>query len=233
MRGLNILKKVIILALILALPGFLYYLLTVKGKNRYVPLSIFGPKTLAKTSHRVNGKNVPDTIYHTLSDFNLYDQNGNKVSFKTFEGKIFAASFFYTRCPTICNAVNRNIDTLAGEYAKNKMIDFVSITVDPQRDSVAALKNYAAKFKVQSSKWLFLTGDTSTIYPLARNGFLVNALKEGENDFIYSDKIILIDGDKRIRGYYSGTVASDIQKLDDEIKVLLAEEILKKDKPEY
>jgi protein SCO1/2 len=232
MRGLNILKKIIVLALILALPGFLYYLLTTKGQNRYVALNIYGPKLVEKTTHRVQGKDIPDTLYHTLSDFNLQDQNGNKVSFKTFEGKIFIANFFYAHCPTICSEANKNMDSLVSEYIKSKMVYFVSITVDPQRDSVAALKKYAAQFAVQSPKWLFLTGDTSTIYPLARNGFLVNAVKDG-NDFIYSDKMILIDEEKRIRGYYSATMPDDIQKLSDEIKVLLSEEILKKDKAVY
>jgi len=99
MSKTNILKKIIILALILALPGFLYYLLTVQGKNRYQPLPFFGPKQLAKTTHKFKGKDIPDTLYHTLSDFNLKDQDGNPVSFKTFEGKIFAVNFFYTHCP--------------------------------------------------------------------------------------------------------------------------------------
>jgi len=113
------------------------------------------------------------------------------------------------------------------------MVYFVSITVDPQRDSIAALKNYANNFKPASNRWLFLTGDTSTTYNLARNGFLVNALQTGKDDFIYSDKLILIDGDKRIRGYYTGASVDDVNRLNDEIKVLLSEEILKHDTPLY
>jgi len=233
MSKTNILKKIIILALILALPGFLYYLLTVQGKNRYQPLPFFGPKQLAKTTHKFKGKDIPDTLYHTLSDFNLKDQDGNPVSFKTFEGKIFAVNFFYTHCPTICAEMNKNISVLANGYAKNKMIDFVSITVDPQRDSTTVLKQYAEKFNAPAGKWLFLTGDTSTIYPLARNGFLVNALKVTNDDFIYSDKIILIDQAKRIRGYYSGTDPDDVTRLDNEIKVLVSEVLRSKDKALY
>jgi protein SCO1/2 len=233
MNKTNILKKIIILALILALPGFLYYLLTVQGKNRYQPLPFFGPKELAKTTHKVKGKDIPDTLYHTLSDFHLNDQDNNPVSFKTFDGKIFIATFFYTHCSTICNEVNKNISVLANGYAKNKMIDFVSITVDPQRDTAPVLKQYAEKFNAPAGKWLFLTGDTSTIYPLARNGFLVNALKVTNDDFIYSDKVILIDQNKRIRGYYSGTDPDDVTRLDNEIKVLVSEVLRSKDKAVY
>jgi protein SCO1/2 len=113
------------------------------------------------------------------------------------------------------------------------MVCFASITVDPERDSVAVLKNYSKQYNPPGIKWLFLTGDTATIYPLARKGFLVNAVKLNNDDFIYSDKLILIDKEKRIRGYYSGTSTNDITKLNDEIKVLIAEELRKNDKPLY
>ena len=256
MQKKYLLRKIIVLALILALPGFLYYLLTVKGKNRYEPLSYFGPKQLAKTSHTVKGKVIPDTIYHTISDFNLTDQYGRPVSFKTFADKIVIVNFFYTHCPDICNQVSQNISTLAKGYAKNNMIYFASITVDPQRDSPEALKVYADKYNSVykmanaagdttakektvntrfniSNRWLFLTGDTSVIYPLARNGFLVNALKVNNDNFIYSDKLIMIDSHKRIRGYYSGTSADDKERLDNEIRVQVSEELRNSGTPLY
>src|SRR5476651_1304146 len=177
MKKAGILKKIIILVLVLVVPGFLYYLLTAEGKNRYKPLPIFGPKQLAKTSHLVKGKSVPDTIYHTLADFKFTDQNGNPVSLKTFENKIFIANFFYTRCPSVCKVMNTYVSQLATTYAKNKAVEFVSITVDPEHDTAPVLKNYAQGFKVPAAKWLFLTGDTGAIYKLARDGFLVNALQ--------------------------------------------------------
>jgi protein SCO1/2 len=232
MSKLSIIKKILILVIILALPGFLYYLLTVKGKNRYHALPKFGPKVVAKTTHRVKGKDVPDTIYHTLSDFHLYDQDSKPVSLKSFDNKIFVANFFYTHCPTVCNEMNANVDSLAQAWAKNKMVYFASITVDPERDSVKVLKAYTRRFK-STPKWAFLTGDTTTIYPLARHGFLVNALEAGNDDFIYSDKLILIDQHKRIRGYYSGTSLTDVTRLNDEIKVLIKEELLNREDPLY
>lgn len=233
MNKLRLVKKIIILVLILALPGFLYYLLTVGGKNRYKPLPIFGPKQIAKTSHKVHGKDIPDTIFHTLGNFKLKDQNGREISFKTFNKKIFIVNFFYTHCPTLCNQINVNVDSLSANYAKNKMVYFATITVDPARDSVAALKSYAEKLKPKSANWLFLTGDTTTIYSLARKGLLVDALKAGNDDFIYNNKLILIDGEKRIRGYYSGVLTDDINRLNDEIKVLITEELRRNDKPLY
>lgn len=143
------------------------------------------------------------------------------------------AGFFYTHCPAVCSTINRNMSYLVDTYRKNKMVYFTSITVDPQRDSVSVLKKYADSFKPASNRWLFLTGDTTSIYGLARQGFLVNALKQTDDDFIYSDNLVLIDSEKRIRGYYKGANTNDINRLTDEIKVLIAEELRKVDKPLY
>ena len=89
------------------------------------------------------------------------------------------------------------------------------------------------KFSPLPGKRLFLTGDTGSVYSLARNGFLVNALQVNKDDFIYSDKLILIDQDKHIRGYYTGASTVDVNRLNDEIKVLVAEELRRSEKPLY
>ena len=81
-------KKILILVTILAVPGFLYYLLKECGKNRYKPLAIYGPKVVAKTTHSLRGTAIPDTIYHTISDFKLLNQLGDTVSFDNYKGKI-------------------------------------------------------------------------------------------------------------------------------------------------
>src|SRR5690606_29754124 len=114
--------------------GFLYYLLTVGGKNRYQSLQYFGPKHLSGTYHTFHGKKIPDTVYHKLPEFKLTDQDGNTVTSKTFEKKIFVAGFFYTGCPKVCSEINENMRKLALAYSKNKMVKFVSITVDPEHD---------------------------------------------------------------------------------------------------
>ena len=228
MNKANIIKKIVILALVLIVPGFLYYLLTSQGKNHYVPLAYFGPRTVAKTFHKVHGKEIPDTIHHSIFDFDLIDQNGQKVSLATFKDKIVIANFFYTHCPTVCGLVNDNINKLLPDYTKNKNICFVSITVDPKNDSVSALKKYEKQFGAHPNR-LFLTGDTATIYNLARKGFLVNALQTGKNEFNYSDQVILIDPNKHIRGYYKGASTAEVSTLNDEIKVLITEVLLNKD----
>lgn len=229
----GILKKIIILVLVLVVPGFLYYLLDANGKNRYQPLNIFGDKTVAKTTHKVKGKDIPDTIYHKLPDFKLTDQDGKQVSLNSFKDKVFVVNFFYAGCPSVCKLMNENVNALDSIYKKNKMVYFVSVTVNPKQDDVTALKKYANGFKGLTSKRMFLTGDTSTIYGLARTGLLVNAVQTGPNDFVYSDKLVLIDTEKRIRGYYTGASSNDVDKLNNEIKVLIAEELRKREPAVY
>lgn len=222
-----------ILVLILAVPGFLYYLLTAQGKNRYKPLPFYGPKVLSGTTHKFHGKVVPDTTYHTISDFKLTDQQGRPVTLKSIGAKITVVNFFYTNGPDVIKQVNASMDSLVYHFGQNKLITFASITVDPQRDSVAALKRYADRYKRSADKWLFLTGDTSTIYPLARNGFMVDALQAGKNEFVVSNKIILLDAEHRIRGYYQGTNPDDMTRMVDELKVQITEELRKGEKPLY
>jgi len=232
MVQLNRLKKLLILVLILAVPGFLYYLLTSQGKNRYKPLPFFGPKPLSGTFHTVHGKQIPDTLYHTVADFNLLDQQGRPVSFKTIGAKILVLNFFYTHGPGGCSQINASMDSVVDHFGKNKLMAFASITVDPKRDNPEVLKQYAAKFPQSGDKWLFLTGDTSAIYPLARKGLLVDALQNG-NDFVFSNKIIVLDSERRIRGYYDATNPDEITRLADELKVQITEELRKNDKPLY
>ena len=225
------LKKILILVFILAMPGFLYYLLKTEGKNRYKPLPFFGPKHLSGTYHSFHGKKIPDTIYHQVNNFKLTAQLGRPVTFQSLNGKILVVNFFYTHCPG-CATVMANVDTLANFYKKNKLVTFVSITVDPARDSPGILKSYAAQFKMPYDKWRFLTGDTTVIYTLARNGLLVDAVQNDKDNFVYSNMLILVDPEHRIRGYYQAADRKEINRLGDELKVQIAEELRKVKVPE-
>lgn len=229
MFSINAVKRFVILVLILIVPGFLYYLLQAKGKNRYKPLPIYGPKQVAKTFHKVKGKIVYDTIFHQVQDFKLYDQDSNLVTQNNFKGKVVLVNFFFTNCPTLCKEISKNMAELAGNYTKNNLLKFVSITVDPKTDQPAVLKSYASSLHANQNQWKFLTGDTTTIYGLSRTGLLLSAVN-GNNDpenYVYSEKIVLLDQERRIRGYYNGTSVNEMAKLNDEIKVLIAEELRK------
>jgi protein SCO1 len=220
-------KKIIILVILLAVPGLLYYLLQEKGKNRYHPLGIFGPKQVAATFHTKRGKHIPDTIYHTVRDFKLTDQDGEDFSFPADSPRITVVNFFFTRCPSFCGNMNAEMGRVASQYSKNSMLRFISITVDPDFDTPKVLKAYAAKYNLPKGKWQFLNGPQDSIFKLARQDFLVDALRDSTRatNFIHSPMLILLDPQKRIRGYYNSTNKEQVAKLADEIKVLITEEL--------
>lgn len=222
------LKKIAILVIILALPGFLYYLLQEKGKNRYHPLPVFGPKEAASTFHTIRGKQIPDTIYHRVSDFSLLNQNADTVDFYTDTVKLSVVNFFYTSCGENCDEILKEMARVRDRFKDNKLIRFISISVDPA-DKPPVLRKFAEKYDAEVPKWNFLSGDTAVVYSAARKGFLVDALIDSTKaeNFIYSPLIMLIDPQKRIRGYYNPKVKEERDKLMDEIKVLIVEELRK------
>ena len=226
MKNKSSIFKIIVLATILVLPGFLYYLLQEKGKNRYKPLDIYGSKQVAATFHNKRGKKIPDTIYHRIRDFKLRSSTGDSISLPADSNKIVVVNFFYTNCQSVCLQMNTQLARVVAEYTQNKMIRFYSITVDPEHDTPEVLKAYAQTFKADPKKWSFLTGDKNLIYDLAKKDFLVDALVQKQSGtIVHSPMLILLDPQNRIRGYYDSTSKEQVDKLIDEIKVLVAEEV--------
>lgn len=222
-------KKIIILVVLLALPGFLYYLLQEKGRNRYHPLGIFGPKKVASTFHTVRGKSVADTIYHVIDKFTLTNQLGHSYTFPAEDNKIYVVNFFFTGCESSCRNMNAEVEKVVSAYKKNNYMRFLSITVDPKKDTPEVLRKYASHYHATAGKWDFLTGEQNSIFKIAQTQFLVDALKDSSkaDNYIHSPMLILIDPQRRIRGYYNSLEEIQINRLIDEIKVLIAEELRK------
>lgn len=220
--------KVLILVTILAVPGFLYYLLQEKGKNRYRPLPIFGAKTVASTFHSVRGKQVPDTIYHHIADFDLKNQSGNSVTLNTLKGKVVVLNLFYTNVQSGgAKASLKAMEGFSKLYTKNQMVHLVSLSVDPL-DGQTELAKYANTINAKSQKWDLIAGDSTVVSELIKQSLLLDAVNEStslERKFIYSNKMVLLDSDHKIRGFYDSSSQEELSKLDDEIKVLIAEEL--------
>lgn len=224
-------KKILILVTILAVPGFLYYMLQEKGKNRYRPLEIFGPKVVANTFHTKRGKKIPDTIYHQIRKFKLSTEGGETMGLPTDSNTITVVNFFFTRCTSFCMEMNTQMARVAGQFPSNKLLRFYSITVDPEFDTQEVLQKYSQDFKANPKRWSFLRGDKDFIFQLARKDFLVDALdrtKQG-GEIIHSPMLILVDPSNRIRGYYDSGSKEQVNKLIDEIKVQISEELRKID----
>lgn len=216
-------KKVIILVSILAIPGFLFfYLLPQFAKNRYKRLPIFGEKAVASTFHSVKGKKIPDTIYHLVPDFKLLNQHNDTVSWKSLENKIVVLNMFYTSANN--QGTSKFIKKLADGYEQKPLVKFLSLSVDPLDRT--RIKDFAEQFKAKVGKWDFLVGDTIQTYPLIRKGLLLDVVADEtkeKTNYIISNKIVLIDNLHRIRGIYDADNAEANARLEDEIKVLIAE----------
>lgn len=162
---------------------------------------------------------------HTIADFELFDQNGNIASQKNFEDKIYVADFFFTTCPSICPKMADQMQRVYEKYKNDNRVMFLSHTVMPEVDSVPVLLEYAKKYQASSDKWVFVTGSKKAIYELARESyFAVTTTGNGdEHDFIHTENFILVDAQKRIRGFYDGTDKKDIDRLMDEMDILVKE----------
>ncbi len=225
----NPIKKILILVTILAVPGFLYYLLQEKGKNRYKPLAIYGPKQVAPTFHSVRGKQIPDTIYHVIRDFDLLNQDSVSVNWKSYEGKILLVNLFYTNGKNYgVDFANKAMEGFSKLYEKNTMVHFLGVSMDTNHDQPSVLAGYAKTIDAKSGKWDLLTGDSTQVFNFIKNGLLLDAMKTRigkETKFTFNNMIVLLDLQHRIRGYYEATNQEALSKLDDEIKVLIAEEL--------
>ena len=222
MKGKSI-QKAIILVSTLAVPGFLFfYLLPQFAKNRYKSLPIFGEKVVASTFHTVKGKKIPDTIYHQIPDFKLINQSGDSVSWATLKDKIIVLNLVNTEAPNA--GVTKYLQTLAEGYEKKPLVKFLSLSVNPA--DVTNVKAYAAQLGAKPDKWNVLAGDTSITYPLIRKGLLLDIVSDESQEkprYIFSNKILLIDVQHRIRGVYETDSPESTARLEDEIKVLIAE----------
>ncbi len=162
--------------------------------------------------------------YHTISDFKLVNQNGVPITQKNYDDKIYVADFFFTTCPTICPIMTKNMAQIQNSILDDSEVLLLSHSVTPDIDSVAQLKKYALEKGVMDTKWNLVTGDKKQIYELARKSYL--AVKTdgdgGPYDMIHTENFILVDKERRIRGFYDGTNPEEIQKLLQDIKVLKA-----------
>jgi len=163
--------------------------------------------------------------FHKIAPFSLTNQNGLTVTEKDYMNKIYVADFFFTTCPSICPKMTANMRLIQENIKTDNQVLLISFSVTPEIDSVQQLKSYAIEKGVIDSKWNLLTGNKKEIYELARKSYL--AVKTdgdgGEHDMIHTENFILVDPEKRIRGFYDGTDINAMDELLSDIKVLQME----------
>jgi protein SCO1/2 len=224
----------ILLAVLLPLIGY-FSLKSATDKAVQMPRHYLPDSVVTRTK---GGKQYNDTVWHQLPDFALTNQLGQKVSWKEVGDKIVVADFFFTHCPTICPGMTQNMKELqdgikSGEKVGDKeanFIQFLSFSIDPERDSVAQLKKWADRFQIDPQNWWLLTGDRKEIYDFSINHMKLLAQNGGpvDSNFLHTDFFVLIDKNRNIRGYYHGLDTAALSRLSEDIVLLSLEKDPKK-----
>jgi protein SCO1/2 len=207
-------------------------------KNKtYIGISfiilVFGIYAIPKIIDRFKGNDLVEI--GPVPKFELTDQNNQKISNKDYEGKVYVLEFFFSTCPSICPIMNKNMIEIQNEFFANPNFGQVSISINPENDTVEVLKNHAKNLGVTSNNWHFLTGDKEYIMNLSNKGFNIYA---GQNDkvaggFEHSGLFALVDKKGMIRCrkddqgnpimYYDGLEKEGVNAIKQDIKLLLEE----------
>ena len=164
----------------------------------------------------------PEVDYGQVPEFSLTDQNGKTMTRADLAGKVWIADFIFTNCAGTCPVITGTMRRL--QNALPDEVHLVSFSVDPARDTPEVLAEYAKKSNANTVRWHFLTGDKSQLYDLSIKGFKLALEDTGSTDvepITHSTRLVLIDKQGMIRGYYGGTDEDDMKKLFTDAAALL------------
>jgi protein SCO1/2 len=168
-----------------------------------------------------------DSLYekiHTIDTFTLTSQQGHRITKDSLDGHIYVANFFFTTCPGICPKMVNNLQVLQQTFANNPTIKLVSFSVMPWVDSVNRLKAYGEAHNINPTRWYLLTGSQQRIYTLGRKSYFAEkglGRQKTSDEFLHTESMLLVDKKGRIRGIYNATQKLDIERVTDDILVLL------------
>lgn len=208
-------KNIIFFGLLLITPLLAFSIYHWYEKNKQ-KLSVYGG---------TDKNELGEEKQHVVSGFSFINQQGKNISESYIKNKIWVADYFFTHCGSICPKMTNHLKLVQQEFKKDEDVKILSFTVDPERDSAQQLKKYGTIYNVDESQWQLLTGDKKELYRFARNELKIVATSGdgGPDDFIHSEKLVLIDKDQHIRSYYDGTEKTDVQQLIKDVKRLKQE----------
>jgi protein SCO1 len=211
----------ILLATLMPIVGYLF--VKVLSKDAVTMPRKYFFDSVATTSN--NGKIKTDTIWHEAKNIEFTNQLGKKVSLNDLKGKIIVLDFFFTSCPSICPGLARNMKRLQDSFKKNdSIVQFISISVDPVRDSVPRLRAYADRLKVNHDSWWFVTGNKEEIYNFALKEIKANIADVNvDTAFVHTENFFLLDTNRVVRGWYNGFDTVKLAKLAKDIPTVMLE----------
>jgi protein SCO1/2 len=171
------------------------------------------------------GKTTTDTLWHQVKNISFTNQLGKQVSLDDARGKVIVLDFFFTRCPSICPGLTRNMKRVQESFIKNPdIVQFISISVDPEHDSVQNLRKFADRFNVNHDSWWFVTGDKKEIYDFAFNEIKASIADVNvDTAFVHTENFFLLDSNRVVRGWYNGFDTAKLAQLAMDIPTLMLE----------
>jgi protein SCO1 len=217
-------KAILALMLAILMPFTGYYLVKYFSKDAvHMPGKYYLPDSVIVKEK--NGKPVTDTIWHKVKNMHFTNQLGKKVSLDDLHGKIIVLDFFFTRCPTICPGLAKSMKKLQDSFVKNdSIVQFISISIDPEHDSVTQLRKFADRYNINHDTWWMVTGDKKEIYDFALNEIKASVADPGvDTAFIHTENFFLLDSNRIVRGFYNGFDTVKQAKLVRDIPLLMLE----------
>ena len=170
----------------------------------------------------VNG----DTIRFTIPKYELYNQDSVLTTNKDLKGKIHVMAFFFTSCPGTCPVITGNLLALHQKFKDNENVHIVSVSIDPNNDTFARLKEYANGYGIDTKSWSFLRGDEAYTHDFMEQRLYQSVVKDKNvpGGFDHSSNVLLVDKEGRLRSFYEGTDKSQIDVLIKDVASLLENE---------
>lgn len=152
-----------------------------------------------------------------VKPFSFINQDGQTITEKDMAGKVYVAEYFFTHCEGICPKMNNNMRLVYDEFRNDSNFLILSHTSDPDRDSVGQMKYYADSMKVDTKRWIFLTGRKDSLYNAARVSYTIddpaNNLKSMDDQFIHSQFWALVNKNGDVMKIYDGLKESEVKSL--------------------
>ena len=195
----------------------------VRSKLFWVFFLIFGfSYPIYRSLNRTLPPELP--IIAQVPDYELISENGQRFGSKDLKGRVYLANFVFARCPSVCPKMLADLEKIQKRVrGTGKKVAIVTFTVDPEYDNEKVLFDLARKHKANPFTWTFLTGtDKDAMFKLYRDGFKVGVEQNPKDmfDIAHSEKIVLVDGENRVRGFYSFET-NDVNKLMIDVGLLI------------
>lgn len=217
-------STIIILAIVLLVPGFLYIALNKIGSNQYLKLPVYGEKTLSGKINRKMGREIPDTVFHQVDTIVLWNAAGEQVNFLKEDSVISIVHLFDARDEGLSKTLLSSLKPVVERFKNSKKIKFYSISIN-EKETTENLVNIENLYAKDFPNTWFITRTDTAIFDFVHKNLLIDAHRNADSTYSFSNNYLLIDTQRRIRGFYDINQNKEMERLEDEIKVQVVEEI--------